>query len=93
MRAVSNFYWVTAEFGLFGREGKEVYGAGILSSPAELKNVVFNNVQKVFLDSWRCDEVAFMESYITDGFQDKYYVIDDWSILKDILRYLWSKFI
>jgi phenylalanine-4-hydroxylase len=74
------------------------YGAGIISSTAELKYALSPKSKKILMDTplspiyetlyW----IAKKDSYITDGFQDEYYVLNDWSQLDQIIAWLWIKY-
>lgn len=71
---LARLYWYTIEFGLV-REGDGVraYGAGLLSSPAELRHAV-ESPQALHVPF---DPMRMMESeFCIDGFQARYYVVD-----------------
>lgn len=90
-KVLSNLYWFTAEFGLIMERGKpKVLGAGILSSKAELKHV-FSGEATILPFSIK--EVINEPPYITDGFQERYYLLDTKDQFKDILKYLWKNYI
>ena len=78
LKKLQRIYWFTIEFGLIKRDKKfKIYGAGIISSKEESKNVLSNkslkkkfNVKKVMNHSFRIDIV-----------QDTYYYIDSFKEL------------
>ncbi|MEQ9815653.1 MAG: phenylalanine 4-monooxygenase [Azospirillaceae bacterium] len=78
---LARLYWYTVEFGLIGTpEGLRIFGAGILSSPAE----------SVFaLEDASPNRIAFdvervmRTRYIIDDFQQTYFVIDGFQALLD----------
>jgi phenylalanine-4-hydroxylase len=71
---LSRLYWYTIEFGLIRQEdGLRAYGAGILSSPGELRHAVESpEPQRLPLDVER----AMRTRYRIDTFQQTYFVID-----------------
>ncbi len=73
-RRLSRLYWYTIEFGLVREgDGMRAYGAGLLSSPAELRHAV-ESPQAVRLPF---DPERMMESeFRIDGFQSRYFVAD-----------------
>ena len=78
LKKLQRIYWFTIEFGLIKKDKKfKIYGAGIISSKEESKNVLSNkslkkkfNVKKVINHSFRIDIV-----------QDTYYYIDSFKEL------------
>ncbi|QHJ06848.1 phenylalanine-4-hydroxylase [Hymenobacter busanensis] len=73
-------FWHTAEFGLV-REGEHlrVYGAGLLSSAAELHHCLSDDaVHTPF-----AMEATLEASIIRDGFQASYFVLPSWEHLSD----------
>lgn len=78
LKKLQRIYWFTIEFGLIKKDKKfKIYGAGIISSKEESKNVLSNkslkkkfNVKKVMNHSFRIDIV-----------QDTYYYIDSFKEL------------
>lgn len=90
-RIISNLYWFTSEFGLVEEHGQiKAYGAGIISSRGELEYALSNDSHKKLFD---IREVAFMESYPTDTFQDTYYILRDWDHLRYVLQWCWDELI
>lgn len=94
-KAISNIYWFTSEFGLVMEDGElKAYGAGILSSVDELNNALSGDSKKIHLTQ---DNLAIelskmtKRNYITNEFQDIYYVLTNWSLLTDMLKWLWKK--
>lgn len=73
-RRLARLYWYTIEFGLVReRDGVRAYGAGLLSSPAELRHAV-ESPQAVRLPF---DPATMMASeFRIDGFQSRYFVAD-----------------
>lgn len=79
LEALARLYWYTVEFGLIDTpEGLRIYGAGIVSSPAESTHA---------LESPRPNRISFdMERvmrtlYRIDDFQEGYFVIDSFEQL------------
>lgn len=78
LKKLQRIYWFTIEFGLIKKDKKfKIYGAGIISSKEESKNVLSSkslkkkfNVKKVMNHSFRIDIV-----------QDTYYYIDSFKEL------------
>lgn len=72
---LARLYWYTVEFGLIRERGKiHIYGAGILSSPAEsVFSVDDPSPNRVGFDLKR----MLRTHYYIDDFQDTYFVIDD----------------
>ena len=71
---LSRLYWYTIEFGLIRqRDGLRAYGAGILSSPGELRYAVESKEpQRLPLNIER----VMRTRYKIDSFQETYFVID-----------------
>jgi phenylalanine-4-hydroxylase len=79
LKYLARLYWYTIEFGLVHEGGHaRAYGAGILSSPAELRH-------SVEADSSRrleFDLIRVMQTrYLIDDFQKTYFVIDSFGQL------------
>ena len=79
---LARLYWYTIEFGLIREpEGLRAYGAGILSSGAELQHAVKSGVpNRIALDVLR----AMQTCYTIDSFQQSYFVIDSFQQLFDL---------
>ncbi len=80
---LSRLYWYTIEFGLL-REGAEVraYGAGLLSSPAELLySVRSGQPQRQPLGNTQELLHCMASRYKIDSFQSQYFVIDNFQAL------------
>ena len=71
---LARLYWYTIEFGLIRQaDGIRAYGAGLLSSPAELAHSVrAPEARRISLDLVRCMRTR----YTIDAFQTTYFVID-----------------
>src|SRR6185436_17801477 len=71
---LARLYWYTIEFGLIRESGlPRAYGAGILSSPAELRYAVdAPEGHRIAFDLIR----AMQTRYLIDDFQKTYFVID-----------------
>jgi phenylalanine-4-hydroxylase len=79
---LSRLYWFTIEFGLIREHGqRRIYGAGILSSPAESKHSLSDAVS---VKPFAATEVL-ARAFRTDVMQDCYYMIDSFDALSDIL--------
>jgi phenylalanine-4-hydroxylase len=78
---LSRLYWYTIEFGLIRQHGGlRAYGAGILSSPGELRHAVESpEPQRLPLDIER----VMRTRYKIDSFQQTYFVIDSFQELFD----------
>ena len=78
---LARLYWYTVEFGLRQTEqGLRIYGAGILSSPAESKfSLEDPSPNRVGFDLVR----LMRTQYIIDDFQQTYFVIDGYQQLLD----------
>lgn len=94
--ALSNLYWFTSEFGLMlDEQGTlKAYGAGVLSSQDELKFAMTSpNAFHIPIDSTNIlHEISNIKTYITDGFQDRYYILPSFDYLKEILKFLWREY-
>ena len=79
---LSRLYWYTIEFGLIRQpDGLRAYGAGILSSGAELQHAVKSGApNRIALDVLR----AMRTRYTIDSFQQSYFVIDSFQQLFDL---------
>ena len=79
---LARLYWYTIEFGLIRQpNGLRAYGAGILSSGAELQHAVKSGAAKrIALDVLR----AMRTRYTIDSFQQTYFVIDSFQQLFDL---------
>lgn len=72
------------EFGLCKQEGElRVYGAGLLSSVAELRHAVTASEKIKRFDP----EVTSQEDCIITAFQNAYYYTDSFEEAKDKMRY------
>jgi phenylalanine-4-hydroxylase len=78
---LSRLYWYTIEFGLIRQHGGlRAYGAGILSSPGELRHSVESpEPQRLPLDIER----VMRTRYKIDSYQQTYFVIDSFQELFD----------
>lgn len=78
---LARLYWYTVEFGLINTpKGVRAYGAGILSSAAELRHsVTSNEPTRVAFDLRR----LMRTRYRIDSFQSTYFVIDNFEQLFD----------
>ena len=78
---LSRLYWYTIEFGLIRQpEGLRAYGAGILSSPGELRYAVESREpERLPLDVER----VMRTRYRIDAFQHTYFVIESFQELFD----------
>jgi phenylalanine-4-hydroxylase len=78
---LARLYWYTVEFGLIDtKHGLRAYGAGILSSAAELRHsVISREPQRVAFDLKR----LMRSRYKIDTFQSTYFVIDNFEQLFD----------
>ena len=80
---LSRVYWFTVEFGLIReKEGKRIYGAGILSSAGETKYSL-STVPLHF--EYNVDQIL-NTSYRKDVFQDRYFIIDSYQELFDSIN-------
>lgn len=79
---LARLYWYTIEFGLIRQpDGLRAYGAGILSSGAELQHAVKSGApHRLQLDVLR----AMRTRYAIDSFQKSYFVIDSFQQLFDL---------
>ena len=78
---LARLYWFTVEFGLIRTErGLKAYGAGILSSAAEVKHAIEGKrVERLPFDA----SVAMNRPYEIDRLQNAYFVLDDFRQLMD----------
>ncbi|MES2786737.1 MAG: phenylalanine 4-monooxygenase [Pseudomonadota bacterium] len=78
---LSRLYWYTVEFGLIRQaNGLRAYGAGILSSPGELKHAIHSpEPSRLPLDIER----VMRTRYKIDSYQQTYFVIDSFEELFD----------
>ena len=78
---LARLYWYTVEFGLIQtQEGLRIFGAGILSSPAEtLFSLECRSPNRVAFDLER----VMRTKYIIDDFQQTYFVIESFERLLD----------
>ena len=76
---LARLYWYTVEFGLVRTDaGLRVYGAGILSSPAEVSYALASpEPRRIGFDLKR----VMRTRYKIDSFQQSYFVIDDFGQL------------
>jgi phenylalanine-4-hydroxylase len=76
---LARLYWYTVEFGLVrSGEGLRIYGAGILSSPAEVSYALSSpEPRRIGFDLKR----VMRTRYKIDTFQQTYFVIDDFGQL------------
>jgi len=83
----ARFYWRTIEFGLIRNEhGLRAYGAGLLSSPAELPYSVTASVTSPIPHRIPFElERVLRTQYRIDRFQDCYFVIESLEQLRDAL--------
>lgn len=92
-QALANLYWFTSEFGLVREHDQiRVFGAGILSSADEIDYAMSNESEKRILTHSRFQEIIKRRGYITDGFQDVYYVLPDWDHLPQLISWFWQAF-
>lgn len=78
---LARLYWYTVEFGLRQTDdGLRIYGAGILSSPAESQfSISDSSPHRIGFDLER----LMRTRYIIDNFQQCYFVIDEYQQLLD----------
>jgi phenylalanine-4-hydroxylase len=78
---LARLYWFTVEFGLIRTaKGLKAYGAGILSSAAEVKHAIEGEgVERLPFDATR----AMRRPYEIDKLQNTYFVLDDFRQLMD----------
>ena len=76
---LARLYWFTVEFGLIRTpRGLKAYGAGILSSAAEVRHAIEDkDVERLPFDAAR----AMASPYEIDRLQPTYFVLDDFSQL------------
>lgn len=78
---LARLYWFTVEFGLIRTaKGLKAYGAGILSSAAEVKHAIEDeDVERLPFDA----ATAMQRAYEIDKLQPTYFVLDDFRQLMD----------
>ncbi|WP_400191358.1 phenylalanine-4-hydroxylase [Hymenobacter sp. B81] len=77
---LARLFWHTAEFGLVREAGQlRVYGAGLLSSAAELHRCLADDAQLLPLDV----AAALDTPVVREAFQPGYFVLPDWESLAD----------
>ena len=81
MDRLARLYWFTVEFGLIRTaKGIKAYGAGILSSAAEVKHAIEDQgVERLPFDA----TLAMQRPYEIDKLQPAYFVLDDFRQLLD----------
>ncbi|NDH61904.1 MAG: phenylalanine 4-monooxygenase [Alphaproteobacteria bacterium] len=81
MDCLARLYWFTVEFGLIRTaKGLKAYGAGILSSAAEVKHAIEDQgVERLPFDA----TLAMQRPYEIDKLQPAYFVLDDFRQLLD----------
>lgn len=79
LKYLARLYWYTIEFGLVADpDGVRAYGAGILSSPGELRHAV----ESPDAQRERFDLIRVMQTrYLIDDFQKVYFVVDSFDQL------------
>lgn len=83
VKRLATCYFFTIEFGLCRQNGElRVYGAGLLSSIAELKHVMSDNAKKVPFDP----DVASKQECIITSFQECYHVSESFVEAKEKMR-------
>lgn len=88
-RCLSNIYWFTSEFGLIYEDkgDPKVLGAGILSSVNELDHVYSNIANWREFNIW---DVVMIKQYVTNGFQEQYFILRGKHQFKEIIKFLWK---
>lgn len=80
---LARLYWRTVEFGLIrAAKGLKIYGAGILSSAAEVKHAIEGKANRLPFDA----VAAMQRPYEIDKLQDTYFVLDDFRQLFDAVQ-------
>lgn len=81
MDRLARLYWFTVEFGLIRTaKGIKAYGAGVLSSAAEVKHAIEDQgVERLPFDA----TLAMQRPYEIDKLQPAYFVLDDFRQLLD----------
>lgn len=79
LKQLGRLYWYTVEFGLIAEpEGLRIYGAGIVSSPAETRFALeSDSPNRIGFDLTR----VMRTEYRIDDFQQNYFVIPDFDTL------------
>lgn len=72
---LARLYWYTVEFGLIrGKDGLKIYGAGILSSAAEIRHAIEDKtVERLPFEA----ATVMRRPYEIDRLQNTYFVLDD----------------
>jgi phenylalanine-4-hydroxylase len=79
---MSRIYWFTIEFGIINEGGEnKIYGAGILSSPGETRHSTSSDSVKQQFDT----KAVLQTGFRTDVLQERYFVIDNYDELANIL--------
>jgi phenylalanine-4-hydroxylase len=78
---LSRLYWYTIEFGLLREKDQyRAYGAGILSSPGELRySITSSEPQRLPLSNEQELLACMASTYKIDTYQSKYFVIEDFA--------------
>ncbi len=79
LQYIARLYWYTIEFGLVREDGGiRAYGAGILSSPGEIRHALEDPSPR----RPRFDLITVMQTrYLIDDFQKTYFVVDSFAQL------------
>ncbi|GER00515.1 phenylalanine-4-hydroxylase [Iodidimonas gelatinilytica] len=87
LQNLARLYWYTVEFGLINTpDGMRLYGAGIVSSPAESVFALEDpSPNRIHFDLER----VMCTNYRIDDFQQSYFVIDSFDELLDATYQLW----
>lgn len=88
VKEVGRLYWYTIEFGLIEQRGTvKAFGAGIISSPAELRHALSSDGLK----KWRpFNELILLNDYEVEDFQTHYYVLKNLNQLEDFVINLFT---
>lgn len=81
---LARLYWYTVEFGLIRTaKGLKIYGAGVLSSAAEVKHAIESkNVERLPFEA----TTVMQRPYEIDRLQNTYFVLDDFHQLFEAAR-------
>jgi len=81
LKYLARLYWYTIEFGLIAEAGGvRAYGAGILSSPGEIRHAL----ESPQAHRERFDLIRVMQTkYLIDDFQKTYFIVDSFGQLFD----------
>ncbi len=81
LKYLARLYWYTIEFGLIAEpEGLRAYGAGVLSSPGEIRHALESREAR----RERFDLVRVMQTrYLIDDFQKTYFIVNSFGQLFD----------